>query len=86
MVSYDRDYDVVDRKDPYTFSDTLTIMGYLRGRSSVQICLVGSKGEEYSMFISDFMDMVLSTDIQRARITGTWTFTKKGANYGLKKI
>jgi hypothetical protein len=71
--------------DNHTFEDELTFYTYGRGRSSVTFTFFrGSNGKYVSMFVSDFSKIIpLLAD---GKIKGTFTFTKKGANYGCKWI
>lgn len=72
------------------FSDTLKVIGYSRGRSSVTIDLQGSDGKKYSMFISDFMDIMtggiatITSTPDGVYFGATWQACKKGGNYGIK--
>jgi len=70
----------------YEFKDTLTIIDYFKGRSAINVRVKDSKGTTYDMFISHFMWIVLNLKIENAKVEGTWTFQKKGSNYGLKHI
>lgn len=68
------------------FTEELEYTGYSRGRSSVTVEFTNQKGQVFSMFISDFNDLLNSKDIINKRVVGTWTFCKKGQNYGLRLI
>jgi hypothetical protein len=76
MLSY-AGYGVTTYKDPYVFTDTLTYTGYGRGRSAAHFYFEDTKGHTYSMFMSDFDDMVKSKKFNGGSITGTFTFVKK---------
>lgn len=64
--------------------DTLIFSGFSRGRSSVKAHFISEyTGLKYEMFISDFDDVLKSNSIHNCRIKGTFTFVKRGANYGI---
>lgn len=66
------------------FEDTLTFIGYERGRSSAVMRFKGSDGAEYNMFLTDTDDLIKSEDIIGGKVTAKWTFCKRGENYGIK--
>jgi hypothetical protein len=77
------------------FRATLQITGFGRGRSSAVVYLrvlhildpLGGieKGAQFSMFLSDFTEMVMGArSIDGGVLDGCWTFCKVGANYGLR--
>lgn len=66
--------------DNFEFVDTLTYDDYSTGRSSIGFKMKRTDGTLVNVFISDFSKMIpLMT---RGQITGRFTFTKKGSNYG----
>jgi len=72
-------------KDNYEFKATLVLTGYSRGRSAARMCLLDQDtGSEYEMFLTDFCDIL--EDIVHGAITGTWTFCKRGMNYGIRMV
>ena len=78
-------YEPVGSKDNFEFTDTLTFQGYDRGRSSVTFQMKRfSTNTTVSMFISDFSEIV--NKMNHGAITGTFTFVKKGQNYGCKMV
>ena len=78
-------YGVGEMKDNFEFFDTLTFQSYGRGRSSVTFTMKrASTNTTVSMFVSDFADIV--GKMNHGHITGTFTFTKKGQNYGCKAV
>jgi hypothetical protein len=70
--------------DNHEFSDTLTLVDYGRGRSSVTFTMRRTNGKTVSVFVSDFCEMAKNAAFSAGQITGLFTFTKKGANYGCK--
>ncbi len=86
MLTYADHWQNNTMKDVYTFSDTMTITNYARGRSSAQFRLTDSQGKTYCMFLSDAFDMISRTNILKGKVSGSWTFVKKGANYGIQFV
>jgi hypothetical protein len=76
----------VEWKDNYIFKDSMQILEYSRGRSSILFSLKSqTDGTEYSVFVSDMMDIISSCTITNGLIMDKeWTFIKKGSNYGMK--
>lgn len=86
QLSYDS-YSCDRHLDNYMFTDTLLITSVRRGRSSVHFILKDIRGErEYSMFLTDMLDLICSTGICKGIVSGTWTFCKRGKNFGLKMV
>lgn len=71
-------------KDNFEFNDTLTLVDYGRGRSSVTFTLRRTDGTTVSMFVSDFFAAAFK--MHEGKITGRFTFTKKGQNYGCRLV
>lgn len=88
------DGDIYDEeKDNYVFKADLYIAGYERGCSSAVMLLVPYRDKDkdrwsrkfhYRVFMSDIEDIV--KEMVKGRIKGTFTFVKKGSDYGLKLI
>lgn len=72
-------------KENYEFEATMEFTHFSRGRSSVKAHFNGPKGRDYEMFLSDF-EKLLKDGLFEKYITGTFTFVKRGANYGIKMI
>lgn len=72
-------------RDNLTFKADLQMQGSYRGRSAVRVRVKNlSNGEIYSMGFSTFVDAAETLKISKGKITGgTWTFEKRGSNYGL---
>lgn len=85
LLSYP-DYDVDQWKDNYVFKSKMTLVTYGRGRSSVVFIFKDNNGFKYPMFVSDFLDMTLAVTLDKGFVEGSFTFVKKGSNYGLKYI
>lgn len=68
----------------FEFEDTLELVSYGRGRSSVTFTLKRTDGTTVSMFVSDFYEAAFK--MKDGKITGRFTFIKKGQNYGCKMI
>lgn len=85
MLSYPENWMVGEWKDNYIFSDTLEYDTYSRGRSSALICFKSqSNGKSYSMFMTDFDDVAKL--MVNGVLKGTFTFQKRGQNYGIRMV
>lgn len=81
-------------KPNYVFEDTLVFVGYVRGCSAARIQFTAeSNGAKYEMFLSDFEDAMMHSRIEYTdekqtgiRISGNFTFVKKGQNFGVRKV
>lgn len=69
----------------YTWSDTLTLVEMGRGQSAAFFVLKSEiSGKTYYMFMKDLLDMILSRTIEKGKISGNFTYVKRGNNYGVK--
>ena len=79
-----------EERDNYEFEADLLLYGYGRGRSSAVILFIpyneSSKKNPiiYRVFLSDSIEILNHT--VNGRIKGVFTWTKKGANFGLKLV
>ncbi len=74
-------------KENYEFSETMTIVGYPQGKyGTSQFTLRDSQGKTYCMFMRYAFDMISKNTIAKGQLSGTWTFMRNGAYYGLKFI
>lgn len=85
----DYDYSITVEEGPnwkpnFEFEDTLELVSYGRGRSSVTFTLKRTDGTTVSMFVSDFFESAFK--MKEGKITGHFTFIKKGQNYGCKLV
>lgn len=68
----------------FEFDGTLRFERFSRGRSSVRAHFVDcDTTHKYEMFISDFDDVIKGNHIADSLIKGTFSFVKKGQNYGI---
>ena len=69
--------------DNFEWSDTLEYECFGRGTSAAHLYFKSTiTGKSYQMFLKDFEDIVkLLVD---GKVTGKWTFCKRGQNYGIK--
>ncbi len=66
------------------FDETLTYTGYGRGRSSAVFYFEDSTGATYQMFMTDMDHLLSSKNLIDGKVTGTWTYCKRGKNFGIK--
>lgn len=79
--------DAIVWKENYEFDDTLELTGMSRGRSAANFNLKSvTNGRNYNLFMTDTVDLIQNGVINKGKITGKWTFCKRGANYGIKLI
>lgn len=64
------------------FQATLVYQTYNRGRSAAYFTFADKKGVEYPVFMKEFDEIILRMVV--GMVTGTWTVTKRGRNFGLK--
>ena len=69
--------------DNYTFEAVLTYVGYSRGRSAAGFKFKDNS-YEYYMFMTDMDDVLKNKTLYKGRVSGKWTFIKRGMNYGIK--
>ena len=84
QMHYGRGYRDVVWKDNFKFIDTIKITGTQRGRSAAYFQAESiENGKKYTLFISDLLDMLLYTTIEKGVVKGTFTFRKRGENFGI---
>lgn len=74
-------------KENYEFDDTLELTGMSRGRSAANFNLRSvTDNKNYNLFMTDTVDLIQNGVVNKGKITGKWTFCKRGANYGIKLL
>ena len=76
--------DDVTWRENFEFSTIMTYCGFSRGRSSILFHFTDTQGKKYLMFVSDFDDLLNRKGLEGKTINETFTFCKKGDNYGVK--
>ena len=77
----------IEWRDNCEFEAKMKIIGYGRGRSSAVFDLEDqATKEQYSMFMSDTMHLIATTNLKKGCVSGVWTFCKKGTNYGIQYV
>lgn len=77
-------YRTVHWQANHSFEDTLTYQHYGRGRSAVTFVFTRADGRKVTMFVSDLDDIV--RHMVNGKITGQFTFIKRGQNYGCQLV
>lgn len=77
-------YEGPNWKTNFEFEDTLELVSYGRGRSSITFNFRRTDGTTVSMFVSDFFEVVFK--MKEGKVAGRFTFVKKGQNYGCKMV
>jgi len=79
--------DEVIWKPNFEFEDKLKYLCYSRGRSSAKIHFQSeATNKKYEMFLTDFDDLMKGQGFNKNIVEGTFTFCKRGANYGIKLV
>lgn len=72
-------------EDNFEWEDTLKYETFGRGTSAAHLWFRSTiTGKEYMMFLTDFSNIVEL--LVEGKLTGTFTFCKRGANYGVKYV
>lgn len=66
------------------FDDVLKVVNIERGRSAAHFILEDGEKRKYVMFITDMLDAIQRAEIYQGTLAGTWTFCKRGQNYGIR--
>lgn len=82
---YPHHHDKIEYKDNYEFKDKLAYTGYGRGRSAAYFRFTSLRNKKtYYMFMTDMDDCIPL--MMHGMIEGTFTFTKRGKNFGIKLV
>lgn len=65
------------------FEATMTISDMYSGRSAKGLIWTDENGKKYTMFVSDAIELLAKTVINKGSVTGTWIVRKRGQNYGI---
>ncbi|GLO66231.1 hypothetical protein [Oceanobacillus kimchii] len=85
LISYDGFLgDNVELVENRVFKEVLTYDGYGRGRSSAVFYFKDSTGATYQMFMTDMDDLLKHKSIMDQKISGEWTYQKRGKNFGIR--
>jgi hypothetical protein len=84
LLGYYPGYGDVNWVDNFENRFNLKLEKYGRGRSSVTFDFrCQDTGAVYQMFVSDLVEMLLKVTLNYGEISGSFTFCKKGQNYGI---
>lgn len=86
LLSSDNDPEVATLVPTYTFSATLVLVELDKWRGRYQFIFADEKGRRYNMFMSDAYEMYSKVNSYGGKITGNWTFSKKGGLFGVKLL
>lgn len=83
-----------ERKVNFEFDASFEIVDFSRGRSSAKLCLIDVNEPEpigefqskfrYEVFLTDSIKVIENSN--KRIVKGTWTYTKRGANWGIKLV
>jgi hypothetical protein len=68
----------------FEFDDTLTFLHFNRGRSAAYAAFQRSNGTQVTVFLTDLEPML--PRMAGGHISGRFTFTKRGQNYGCRVL
>lgn len=68
----------------FEFEDTLTYDGFARGRSAAYVLFRRSDGTRVTMFLKELDELM--PRLCGGHVTGRFTFTKRGTNYGVRAL
>jgi hypothetical protein len=68
----------------YEFTATLAFTGFERGRSAAYAYFEDEAGKRYCMFLTNLADVI--PRMSAGHISGTWTFCKRGQNFGIRLV
>lgn len=71
-------------KDNYEFFSTLTFSHFSRGRSAAYAHFTTVSGMKCTMFLRDLEEVM--PFLKNGSVTGTFTFVKRGQNFGVKLL
>jgi hypothetical protein len=67
------------------FRAVMTIDGFSRGRSAANFNVIDRHGTPYTVFLTDMLILLQTTTITKGKTELlTWSFCKRGQNYGVK--
>ncbi len=71
-------------KEPFEFQDQLEIVSYTTNRAAVYFHLVSSTtGKSYTMFLSDYMQMLRTHLIFKGVVSSRWGFRQQSEYFGI---
>lgn len=71
----------------FLWSDTIVVDRIERGQSSAHFIIYSEiSGKEYCMFMKDLLDLIKKHTVENGRISGCFTYCKRGQNYGIKIV
>lgn len=87
MLGYQYDGNIFEWKDNFEFKDELCFECFMRGQSSAKAVFCSNLNKnKYFVFLTD-LDKIIKHGIEEnGIIKGTFTFSKRGNNYGIKLL
>lgn len=71
-------------RDNYEFFTTLTFSHFSRGKSAAYANFICTSGMKCTMFLRDLEEIM--PFLENGSVTGSFTFVKRGQNFGVKLI
>jgi hypothetical protein len=84
ITDYELIYDQTELINNIVFNSTLKLIGQRRGRSAANFIWEDTNGNTFTMFMSSLIELIKHKGIKKGgKVTGNWTFVKRGMNYGI---
>lgn len=84
LMGYAEEWQDIEWRENFTFCEALVFDHFERGRSAAHAIFKDRDGRKYQMFLTDLENALKGLAVFRGKIEGvTWTFTKRGRNYGI---
>lgn len=84
LLHYPSTWTLHEWRDAALFEATLKYIDYARGRSAAYMIFANEEGKEFTVFLTDFNDLV--PEMVHGKVSGTWKFVKRGRNFGIKLV
>jgi hypothetical protein len=81
MMGYPEGWRKPEMRTVEPFAATMTLVGMYSGRSAKGFYVKDTEGHCYPVFAKDMLEM-----FKGAEIPGMWAVSKRGQNYGIKRI
>jgi hypothetical protein len=82
QLHYNESWRGGEMRPNFEFDDTLTYEGFSRGRSAAYVLFRRSNGKKVTMFLKELDELM--PRLCGGHVTGRFTFTKRGTNYGVR--
>lgn len=85
LMEYPEAWRSIEWRENTPFEAELTFQSFSRGRSAANAVYENAAGATFTVFLTDFADLVTSGE-RLDVVRGTWVATKRGQNYGIRRL